>query len=71
MEPPLDVLIHCAIVGFKGREGVLLAINELGFFEVTTSFGDAPHRLLLPIESTVLISQNAEESYETSLEIER
>ncbi len=70
MEPPLEVLIHSELVGFKGREGVLLAISELGFFEVTTGFGGVPHRLLLPIHSTVLIAKEPEEDFETSLEIE-
>ena len=65
MEPPVDVLIHSELVGFKGREGVLLATNELGFYEVTTNFGDVPHRMLLPIQSTVLISKNPEEDFET------
>jgi hypothetical protein len=71
MEPPLEVLIHNELVGFKGREGVLLAISESGFFELTTSFGEVPHRLLLPIQSTVLIAKDPEEDFDISIEIER
>jgi len=70
MELPLEVLIHSELVGFKGREGVLLAISELGFFEITTLFGDTLHRLLVPIQSTVLISKAPEDDYQTSLEVE-
>jgi hypothetical protein len=70
MEPPLEVLIHSELVGFKGREGVLLAISELGYYEVTTRFGDAPHRLLLPVHSTVLISKDPEENFEAAIEVE-
>jgi hypothetical protein len=71
MELPIEILIHNEIVGFKGREGVLLAINDSGYFEVTTHFGDVPHRLLLPIQSTILIAKDPEENFEASIEIER
>lgn len=71
MELPLDVLIHNELLGLKGKEGTLLAVHEGGYFEVTTQFGERPHRVLLPIQSTVLISEQAEEGFESTLEVER
>lgn len=68
MEPPVDVLIHNELLGIKGREGTLLAINPSGFYEVTTLFGERPHRILLPIASTVLITASPEEDWESEID---
>lgn len=71
MEPPVEVLIHNELLGVKGREGTLVAVNPSGFYEVTTSFGDRPHRILLPIAGTVLIAKDAEEDWQADVELER
>ena len=68
MEPPVEVLIHNELLGIKGREGTLLGINPSGFYEVTTLFGDRPHRILLPIASTVLITASPEEDWEVEID---
>ena len=65
MEPPVEVLIHNELLGVKGREGTLLGINPSGYYEVTTLFGERPHRILLPIAATVLITAAPEEDWET------
>lgn len=70
MEPPVEVLIHNELLGVKGREGTLLGVNPSGYYEVTTDFGESPHRILLPIASTVLISKEPEEDWQPDLEIE-
>ena len=69
-EPPVEVLIHNELLGLKGREGVLLGISPDGYYEVTTEFGDRPHRVLLPIVATVLIAKDPEEEWEPGVEIE-
>ena len=68
MEPPVEVLIHNELLGIKGREGTLLGINPAGFYEVTTLFGERPHRILLPISATVLITRAPEEDWESALD---
>lgn len=71
MEPPVEVLIHNELLGVKGREGTLLGVNPSGFYEVTTSFGESPHRILLPIATTVLVVRDAEEEWQPDIELER
>ena len=71
MELPTAILIHNALLGVKGARGTLLAISPQGYYEVNMKFGERMHRVLLPIETTVLISQDAEETGEAALEIER
>ena len=71
MELPTGILIHNALLGVKGSRGTLLAISPHGYYEVNMTFGDNLHRVLLPIESTVLISRESEETGESRLEIER
>jgi len=71
MELPSYVLIHNEQLGMKGVQGRLIAVSEHGYYEMTCSFGDRVHRVLLPIRSTVLISREPEETPEPGLEIER
>jgi len=61
MELPAEVLIHNEIVGMKGTKGRLLTISPQGYYEVNVKFGERLHRVLLPVDRTVLISQEAEE----------
>ena len=71
MELPTEILIHNSLLGVKGARGTLLAISPHGYYEVNMKFGERLHRVLLPIETTVLISQEAEEAGATQLEVER
>jgi len=61
MEVPAEVMIHNELVGMKGAKGTLLTISPQGFYEVNVRFGERLHRVLLPVETTVLISQQPEE----------
>jgi hypothetical protein len=71
MDVPAAVLIHSAVVGWKGEEGTLLHIGN-GFYELDFTFGGSVHRVLLPISSTVLIAKQAEERFASNLaDIER
>jgi hypothetical protein len=54
----------------KGEEGTLLQIGD-GFYELNCRFGGSIHRILLPIQHTVLISKDQEERFASDLEIER
>lgn len=71
MEMPVAVMIHNELLGMKGKEGTLLAIQPDGYYEVTVAFGASDHRMLLPIATTVLISAQPEEEWgEGGVEIE-
>jgi hypothetical protein len=72
MEVPAEVMIHNETVGMKGSRGTLLQIHPHGYYEANVKFGERLHRVLLPIDRTVIIAQAAEEAVETDeVEIER
>jgi hypothetical protein len=71
MELHTEVLIHNETLGVKGGKGVLLQISSEGYYEVNCVFGERVHRTLFPIDGTVLISREPEESTSTDVEIER
>lgn len=71
MELPTEVLIHNSQLGMKGAPGNLIAISDVGYYEVNCAFGDKTHRVLLPIGSTALIARQPEEPPVPGLEIER
>ena len=71
MEPQTEVLIHNDTLGVKGGRGVLLQISPHGYYEVNCAFGERVHRTLFPIQGTVLISREPEDTTRAALEIER
>ncbi len=70
MDIPAMVLIHNQISGLKGTEGKLLQISPLGYYEVECVFGQSTHRVLLPIQSTVMISKDAVEEEVPHVEVD-
>ena len=70
MEVPSQVLVHSAILGIKGGEATLLEIHPNGTYELNLSFGTKIHRVLLPVEATVLISKEPEEATAPGLPVE-
>ena len=70
MELHTEVLIHNDTLGVKGGRGVLLQISD-GYYEVNCVFGDKVHRTLFPIQGTVLISREPEDTTKSDMEIER
>ena len=71
MDLPNEVLIHNEILGIKGGKGSLVAISPHGYYEANLSFGPKSHRVLLPIDSTVIISREPEAEFPSDMEIER
>lgn len=72
MDIPAEVMIHNEVSGMKGTKGTLLRISSDGYYEVNGHFGDNIHRILLPIQETVLIARDAEEIFDSGDdEIER
>ena len=72
MELPAAVMIRNEQMGMKGTKGTLLAVSPDGYYEVNVRFGDNLHRVMLPVEHTVLISQDPEEVVEEGeFEVER
>jgi hypothetical protein len=72
MDLPAEVKIHNDLLGIKGRDGRLIAVQPEGYYEVTATLGEREHRLLLPIASTVLIATEAEDGWDgPRVEVER
>lgn len=72
MDLPAEVMIHNEVSGMKGTKGTLLRISPDGYYEVNGHFGENIHRILLPIQETVLIARDAEEIFDSGDdEIER
>jgi hypothetical protein len=71
MELPAEVLIHNEILGLKGAKGRLLTIGREGYYELNLTFGDRTHRVLLPVERTVVIASQPEAEFGAGEEIER
>ena len=71
METPAEVLIHNDQIGLKGAKGRLLTISPQGFYEVNLPFGEKIHRILLPVQATVVIAAQPEEVLPGGIEIER
>jgi hypothetical protein len=63
MELPADVKIHNELLGMKGRDGRLIAVQPEGYYEILATLGEREHRLLLPIGSTILIASDAEQDW--------
>jgi len=72
MDLPADVLIHNPILGLKGGKGTLVMVSPDGFFEVKLIFGGNTHRVLLPVEQTVIIFREPDPQFAVDeAEIER
>lgn len=61
MDVPVEVLVHNAILGMKGKEATLLQVHPEGFYELSCHFGDKLHRVYLPVMETALIARAPEE----------
>ena len=71
MELPAEILIHNELLGVKGGKGTLLQVAAEGYYEVNLAFGEKLHRTLLPIQGTVLICRQPEDTTRRDAEIER
>ncbi len=73
MDLPANVLIHNQLLGIKGGKGTLVAVNPHGYFEARCGFGGKTHRVLFPIQGTVIIfsEPEPEPELEPGIEIER
>lgn len=71
MDLPAEVQIHNELLGIKGGRGTLVAVSPHGYYECKCAFGGKTHRVLLPIQNTVLIFRDPEAEFEAGVEIER
>jgi hypothetical protein len=71
MEVPNEVLIHNDLLGLKGSRATLIRIAPEGYYELNLRFGANTHRVLMPLQGTVVIAAEAEPTVGESVEVER
>ncbi len=71
MDLPSEVRLHNTLLGLKGGKGTLIRVSPDGFYETNMIFGGNTHRVLLPIQDTVIIFAEPEPSFSADVEIER
>lgn len=71
MDLPAEVQIHNELLGIKGGKGTLVMVSPHGFYEVKCHFGPNLHKVLLPIENTVIVFREPEAQFDSAIEIER
>ena len=55
MDLPARVVIYCPALEMKNKQGNLVSISDLGYYEVRLDFADQNHTAFLPIDGTVLV----------------
>jgi hypothetical protein len=71
MEIPAKVSVFNRTLEMKGKPGMLVAINALGFFEIILEVQERNHTILLPIAETVVIFNEAVPAPASDFEVER
>lgn len=71
MEIPSKVSIFNRTLEVKGKAGTLIAINDLGFYEVVLEVQTRNHTVLFPIAETVMIFNDALPTVAADFEVER
>jgi hypothetical protein len=71
MEIPAKVSVFNRTLEIKGKAATLVSINDLGFYEIVLDFQQRNHTVLLPIEETVLIFNEALPQVAADFEVER
>jgi hypothetical protein len=52
------VKIYNTTLALKGVEGTFVSVNPEGYYELYMKFNDKRHKVMLPINNTVLISED-------------
>jgi hypothetical protein len=71
MEIPSKVSIFNRTLELKGKPGTLIALNDLGFYEIVMELQTRNHTVLFPINETVLIFNEALPAIAAEFEVER
>jgi hypothetical protein len=64
------VFIYNELLGVKGSPGVLHEINPKGYYIAVLKVRDKKHRVLLPIDSTVLIYSDPVIEMDTTIDLD-
>lgn len=71
MEIPSKVSVFNRTLEVKGKVGTLIAVSEVGYYEVTMEISQKIHTVLLPIADTVLVFNEPNPQIAAEFEVER
>ena len=71
MEIPAKVSIFNRTLEVKGKAATLVAISSQGYYELVMEVQQRNHTVLLPIQETVLIFNDALPTISAEFEVER
>jgi hypothetical protein len=72
MDIPAKVSIFNRTLEMKGKQGTLIALNDdAGYYEVVMEVQQRNHTVLLPINETVVIFNDALPTISADFEVER
>lgn len=71
MEIPSKVSVFNRTLEVKGKAGILVAINEAGFYEINMDVNARNHTVLFPIADTVVIFNEPLPATSADFEVER
>jgi hypothetical protein len=71
MEIPAKVSVFNRTLEIKGKPGMLVAVNDTGFYEVVLEVQQRNHTVLFPIAETVVIFNEAVANISADFEVER
>lgn len=75
MEANQKIKIYNTTLALKGVDGTFISVNPEGYYELYMKFNDKRHNVFLPVNNTVLISEEpvieSEESEQFSNDIVR
>lgn len=71
MEIPSKVSVFNRTLEIKGKAGLLIAVNEQGFYEIHLEVKERNHTVLFPIAETVVIFNDPVPMAAADFEVER
>ena len=71
MEIPSKVSVFNRTLEMKGKPGTLVAISEMGYYEIILEVQARNHTVLFPVAETVVIFNEAVPTVPTDFEVER
>jgi hypothetical protein len=68
---PARVIVFAPLMEIKNKPATLIAVSDLGYYELTMDFAGKRHTILAPIAGTGIVFNDPEEDIVNPLEVER
>ena len=71
MEIPGKVSLYCPLLDAKGTTGVLVAVNDSGYYQLDVTIKGRRHTVFAPIAGSAVVFAEPEPERDLEMEIER